>query len=81
MTVSCNCKIKENITTVFSEINLDQIKYKTTSNFDIIKCYDIIFKFKMKITNIGFWIFTILLILENVKIFFEIQIIYQIHLF
>ena len=69
MTVSCNCKIKENITTVVSEINLDQIKYETTSNFDIIKCYDIIFKFKLKMTNIGFWIFTILLILHFPLIF------------
>ena len=69
MTVSCNCKIKENITIVVSEINLDQIKYETTSNFDIIKCYDIIFKFKLKITNIGFWIFTILLILHFPLIF------------
>ena len=60
MTVLCDCKIKENITTVVSEINLDKIKYETTSNFDIIKCYDIIFKFKLKMTNIGFWIFTIL---------------------
>ena len=27
MTVLCDCKIKENIVTVLSEINLDQIKY------------------------------------------------------
>ena len=70
MTVLCDCKIKENITTVVSEINLDKIKYETTSNFDIIKCYDIIFKFKLKITNIGFWIFTILLILHFPLIFY-----------
>ena len=62
MTVLCDCKIKENIVTVLSEINLDQIKYETTSNFDIIKCFNIIFKFKLKKSNIGFWIFTILLI-------------------
>ena len=70
MTILCDCKIKENITTVVSEINLDKIKYETTSNFDIIKCYDIIFKFKLKITNIGFWIFTILLILHFPLIFY-----------
>ena len=69
MTVSCNCKIKQKITTIVSEINLDQIKYETTSNFDIIKCYDIIFKFKLKYTNIGFWIFSILLILHVPLIF------------
>ena len=69
MTVSCNCKIKENIATVVSEINLDQIKYETTSNFDIIKCYDIIFKFKLEFTNIGFWIFSILLLLHFPLIF------------
>ena len=62
MTVLCDCKIKENFTTITSEINLDKIKYETTSNFDIIKCYDIILKFKLKKTNIGFWIFSILII-------------------
>ena len=62
MTVLCDCKIKENITTVISELNLDKIKYETTSNFDIIKCYKIIFRFKLKMANIGFWIFTILTI-------------------
>ena len=69
MTVLCDCKIKDNITTVVSEINLDQIKYETTSNFDIIKCYNILFKFKIKFRNIGFWIFTILLILYFIFIF------------
>ena len=60
MTISCDCKIKENITTIISEINLDQIKYDTTSNFEIIKCYNIFFI--LKFNNIGFWIFTILII-------------------
>ena len=64
MTVSCNCKIKENITTVISEINFDKIKYETTSNFEIIKCYNIIFEFKIKKNNIGFWIFSILIFLN-----------------
>ena len=62
MTVLCDCKVKGNFTNVISELNLDKIKYETSSNFDIIKCYDIIFKFKLKLTNIGFWIFTILII-------------------
>ena len=70
MTVLCDCKIKENITTVVSDINLDKIKYETTSNFDIIKCYDIIFKFKLKLTNIGFWIFTVILILHFILLFY-----------
>ena len=70
MTVLCDCKIKENIVTVLSEINLDQIKYETTSNFDIIKCFNIIFKFKLKKSNIGFWIFTILLIVYISLLFF-----------
>ena len=56
MTVLCDCKIKENFTTVESELNLDKIKYETTSNFDIIKCYNIIFNFKLKkqILDFGF---------------------------
>ena len=69
MTVLCDCKIKDNITTKISEINLDQIKYITSSNFDVIKCYNIILKFKIKYTNIGFWIFSILLILHFPLIF------------
>ena len=52
MTVLCDCKIKENITTVISELNLDKIKYETTSNFDIIKCYKIIINLKIKLNNI-----------------------------
>ena len=61
MTISCDCKIKENFTTVNSEINLDQIKYETSSNFEIIKCYNIILKFNIKMNNIGFCIFSLLI--------------------
>ena len=64
MVVSCECKIKDNITTVISDINYNQLNIESSSNFDIIKCYEIIFSFKIKLSNIGFWIFTIMIILH-----------------
>ena len=62
MTISCNCKIKDNITTVISKINFDEIEEISSINFDIAKCYNLVFSLKGKINNIGFWIFSIILI-------------------
>ena len=58
MTISCDCKVKTNISTNETiqqsyEINID-------SNFGIIKCYKLVFSFKGKFKNIGFWIFLLL---------------------
>ena len=63
-TISCNCRVKNNITLnetflslhQYNEINID-------SNFGIIKCYNLVFSLKGKLHNIGFWIFLFLIVL------------------
>ena len=57
MLISCQCNIKENITTEIKEINDEKVVEKITSlNFEIIKCYNLAFSFKGKMKNYGFWI-------------------------
>ena len=55
MTILCECRIKENISTIISPINFTHTEGSST-NFDVIKCYKLVFSFKGKIHNIGFWI-------------------------
>ena len=60
MLISCQCNIKENITTEIKEINDEKVVEKITSlNFEIIKCYNLAFSFKGKMKNYGFWIFSV----------------------
>ena len=58
-TISCDCKVKTNMSLNGSSsitlIYFDDIKIE--SNFGLIKCYQLVFSFKGKLTNIGFWIF------------------------
>ena len=64
-TISCNCKVKTNLSIeepilkfkTFNEIKID-------SNFGLIKCYNLVFSFKGKLINLGFWIFLILVIIH-----------------
>ena len=65
-TVSCNCSIKTHIYTDaqlpgLEEIILDSFK---DSNIAVIKCYNLVFKLKNKVKNIGFLIFTVLVFLH-----------------
>ena len=60
LTISCDCKVKSNMTTVISPLNLNEI-IESPSGYDIIKCYNLVFSKDGKLTNYGFWIFTILL--------------------
>ena len=63
--ISCDCKVKTNISTNESSINLEKFdKDKIESNFGLIKCYNLVFSLKEKLNNIGFWIFTILVIIH-----------------
>ena len=64
-TISCNCKIKTNITTNESSLYLQSLEnIKLDSNFGIIKCYNLVFSLKGKSNNIGFWIFLILILVQ-----------------
>ena len=63
MTITCDCDVKTNLTTTQKVINLKQIKdVDKSSIFEIIRCYNLVFSFKNKLNNIGFWIFLILTI-------------------
>ena len=63
MTISCNCKIKTNLSTNETSLNIENLEdIKTESNFGLIKCYKLVFSFEGKLKNIGFWIFLILII-------------------
>jgi len=61
LTISCECKVKENISTSIKQINLEHSESSST-NFEIIKCYNLVFSMKGKLNNIGFWIFNILIL-------------------
>ena len=59
MTVSCYCLVKTEV-----NIKVEPPKFKKVvkdtfkdSNFGVIKCYKLVFNFKNKKSNIGFWIF------------------------
>ena len=59
MIVTCNCEVKNNLS--ISEIKENFFQYKDkSSNFQIIKCYNLVFSLKGKKFNIGFWIFLFL---------------------
>ena len=63
MTITCDCEVKTNLTTTQKVINLKQIKdVDKSSIFEIIRCYNLVFSFKNKSNNAGFWIFLILII-------------------
>ena len=65
MTIVCDCKVKNNLTTNITDI--DYMIYENTyksSVLEITKCYNLFFSFKDKLNNIGFWIFIILISLH-----------------
>ena len=59
LTISCECKVKDNISTVITPINVEHSEGSST-NFELIKCYNLVFSSDGKLNNIGFIIFTIL---------------------
>ena len=56
-TFTCECKFKSSIITEFSEIKFESSNVKT-NNFEVLKCFNLVFSYKDKTNNIGFWIFT-----------------------
>ena len=54
-TISCECKVKNNVSIVNQQINLEKSGGSST-NFEIIKCYNLVFSLKGKMNNFGFWI-------------------------
>ena len=65
MIITCDCKVKQNITSNLNNINLVQLNnIKKSKAFSIIKCYELFFSWENKLKNIGFWIFTIFILLH-----------------
>ena len=63
MTITCNCKIQVNFSNITTPLIYDQSNVSFfESNIAIVKCYKLVFSFKNKIENIGFILFTILLL-------------------
>ena len=59
LTITCDCRVKTNIS--LDNITEHLIKYdEKSNNFQIIKCYNLVFSLKGKLFNIGFWIFLVL---------------------
>ena len=71
MTISCDCKVKENISTVINPLNLAKEKESSIldSNIFVLKCYNLVFSFEGKIKNIGFWLILVLLIINLIFLF------------
>ena len=64
-TISCDCKVKNDLNTNESSLNLEQLdKIDIESNFGLIKCFNLVFSLEGKLTNIGFWIFLLLVIIH-----------------
>ena len=63
--ISCNCSVKTNISIEDPSLKLEQLKdVEKSLTFEIIKCYNLVFSWKNKMKNIGFWIFFFLEILN-----------------
>ena len=60
-TIICNCKVKSNISLEVINSTLQKLdEIQVDSNFALIKCYNLVFSFKNKTKNKGFWIFLFL---------------------
>ena len=55
MTIACECKVKDNVSFTFIDINLEKGEGSST-NFEVAKCYKLVFSLNGKKKNIGFWI-------------------------
>ena len=55
MTIACECKVKDNVSMTFVDINFEKGEGSST-NFEVAKCYKLVFSFNGKMKNIGFWI-------------------------
>ena len=66
--ISCDCKVKSSVSTDVTSLNLEEAEGSST-NFDVIKCYNLVFSLEGKLNNIGFWLIG-LLVLTHFPILF-----------
>mgnify|MGYP006873017867 CR=1 FL=1 len=64
MSAYCNCDVKQEVSTEVEEGKFENYIASAflDSNFGVIKCYKIVFSIEGKLKNVGFWIFSILVI-------------------
>ena len=64
MSITCDCKIQGNFSSITTSLIDDQANEVSflDSNIGVVKCYKLVFSFKNKSSNIGFILFTILII-------------------
>ena len=63
MTISCECKVKDNVSIIFVDVNFEKVEGSST-NFEVVKCYNLVFSLKGKLKNIGFWILGVLVLMH-----------------
>ena len=70
MVISCNCSVKSNLSIDEPILKLEQLKdIEKSMAFEIIKCYNLVFSWKNKMHNIGFWILSIFVV-SHIPLFF-----------
>ena len=67
-TISCSCYASNNTErdddSNFSNMKDINLGFKQKSTISVIKCYKLVFKLSNKSNNIGFWIFTVIVIIH-----------------
>ena len=71
MSIICNCKIQDNFSSIITPLEFGQANEVSffDSNIGIAKCYEVVFTLKNKIKNIGFMLFTFLLLIYIIFFF------------
>ena len=66
MTITCKCGAKKKVNTELEKLTFDHILLDIVSNSSIgvVKCYNLVFNFKTKLDNLGFWIFAIIFLVN-----------------
>ena len=67
MTITCKCGTKRVVNSQLEKLTFDHILLDIISNSSIgvVKCYNLVFNFSNKLENIGFWIFSILFLINT----------------
>ena len=65
MSITCDCKIQGNFSSIISPLTFDQANDASffDSNIGVAKCYNLVFSMNNKFKNLGFIIFTILILI------------------
>ena len=73
--ISCDCKIQGNISTVTNPLAFDSGKESSIldSNIGVSKCYNLVFSMNNKSSNIGFIVFCLLIIAYIIIIIIQIK--------